>query len=648
MSSHPSPFRFRVDKVLAVLLLGACSDYNINNKEHLNGGAEDDPEDTGELGEDSGDPPVDEVCEPTDFPAEERGIDDTCGAEPPGGFTPITEWSHGSGQGCLSQPIVADVDQDGMPEVIFNRLPNFLSPPGHLVVLRGDTGALVWEDTDANIAYGSPPAVADIDGDGDANIVVVREYASALTGPGDYTVAAYDSAGNELWESDHFEGLDFDWATAPNIRDMDKDGFPEVIAGRVILNGADGSTRGVGAFGRGSYGITSVFGFTVSESSVPAVVDIDLDGVDEVIVGNAMYSPDGAPLWFDTSYDDAMISVANFDADPEGEFIGISYNTIRLMDTDGSIIWGPTEVPGANILSVAGIADLDQDGTPEVVTAGGNNIVVFHGDGSVFWQAPVTDESGATGASFFDFEGDGVLDVVYIDELNMTVYDGITGAVKFIDGDHGSNTMMDYPTVADVDADGEAEIIVCHNSFGAAVSVYGDLNHTWRGARPLWNQHAYSITNINDDLSVPTSGDPGFVVHNTWHSAIPADLGVVGLDLAAEVIEVCTDDCDEGTVRVTGRMVNVGPDPLEDSISVTLYAELDGVWTAVHTETFSGGLDGGWTTDGIEFVLDASVLEGATGVMFAVDDDGTGEGIFSECSETNNTEAWRGDLCASE
>ena len=635
-------------RLLVILLLTACSDYNINNKDHVNAAAGDDSGESVAGGEDSGEPPVDAVCEPTEHAGEVRGIDDTCGAPPAGGFSPITEWSHGTGTGCLSQPIVADIDQDGMPEVIINRLPSFLNPPGHLVVLRGDTGALVWEDTSANIAYGSPPAVGDIDGDGDPNIVVVREYSSALVGEGDYTVASYDSAGNEVWESAHFVGLDFDWATAPNIRDMDKDGFPEVIAGRVILNGADGSTRGVGSFGRGSYGITSVFGFTVSEASVPAVVDIDLDGVDEVLVGNAMYSPDGAPLWFDTSYEDAMISVGNFDADPEGEFIGISYNTVRLMDTDGSVIWGPIEVPGANILSVAGIADLDQDGIPEVVTSGGNSLVVFHGDGTVFWQASVTDESGATGASFFDFEGDGVLDIVYIDELSMTVFDGITGAVKFIDGDHSSNTMMDYPTVADVDADGEAEIVVCHNSFGAAVSVFGDLNHSWRSARPLWNQHAYSITNIHDDLSVPTTGDPGFVVHNTWHSAIPGDLGVVGVDLAAEVLEVCTDDCDEGVVRVTGRLVNVGPDPVEDAVDITLYAEFDSMWTAVHTESFVDGLPGGWASDGVEIVLDSALLDGATGVMLAADDDGTGAGHWSECSEDNNTEAWRGDLCTAE
>ncbi len=622
----------------------ACQDYNLNNKAYLEDGTTTD-ETTSETGTTPDDTAEDPTCPDIDVMPEERGLDDVCSAGPPGGFTPITEWSYGSGGGCLSQPIVGDLDHDGMPEVVFNMLPNFLSQSGQLVVLRGDTGALVWQDAAADLAYGSAPAIGDINGDGEPEIVVVREYATSLFAVGDYTAKAYSASGTLLWESEHFEGLDFDWATAPALHDMDKDGFVEVVVGRVILNGDDGSTRGVGTFGRGSYGITSAFGITVSESSVPAVVDIDLDGVDEVIVGNAMYSPDGVPLWFNTSYDDAMISVANFDDDPEGEFIGVSYNTIRLMDTDGSIVWGPIEIAGGNILSAAALADLDQDGKPEVVTAGGNQLIVFHHDGSVYWTAPVTDESGATGASFFDFEGDGVLDVVYIDELNMTVYDGQTGAVKFIDGDHGSNTMMDYPTIADVDADGQAEIVVCHNSFGAAISVFGDQDESWRPARQVWNQHAYSITNINDDLTIPSAEPPAFTSNNTWHSAIPSDLGAIGVDLSAELVDICTDDCDEGVVRVVGRIINTAPEDLSDAVSIALYAEIADEWVVVASRSFADGVPSGWSTQGIEMDVDASLLTNATGLMFAVDDDGTGVGLLHECSETNNTSAWRGDLC---
>ena len=637
----------RVPPLVVALLvpLAACSDYNLNNKDRPLDRQDDETGDPGTTLPDSGDTAEDPTCPDTEFAQEDRGVDDTCNGEPPGGFTPIIEWQHGSGAGCLSQPIVADLDQDGVPEVIYNSLPNLFNPPGHLTVVRGDTGALVWQDTAAAMAFGSPPSVGDIDADGEPEIVYVREYTSGLIGAGDYTVVAVDIDGNLEWESDHHEKLDFDWATAVNLRDMDKDGHPEVIAGRVILNGADGTERGTGLFGRGSYGVAGG-GLAFTEASVPAVVDIDLDGIDEVIVGNAAYTPDAAPIWWDTHLDDGMVSIANFDTDPEGEVVAISYNTIRLMDTDGTVLWGPTEVPGANILSSAAIADLDQDGLPEIVTAGGNSLVVFHADGTVFWQASVTDESGATGASFFDFEGDGILEVVYIDEVAMTVYDGQTGGVKFLDTNHMSNTMMDYPTVADIDADGEAEIVVCNNGFMPAVTVYGDQDNSWRGARDVWNQHAYSITNINDDLTIPTDPTPGFVEHNTWHSALPADLAPLGWDLQTELVEVCTDDCDTGVLRLTVRMLNRGPEDLLEPFDYTVYAEVDSAWEAVHTATFTDGVASGIATEGLVLELDASLFADATAVRVNIDDDGTGTSALDECDETNNVSIFEGDLCA--
>ena len=623
--------------------MAACQDYNLEGKEDPNAGGDE----GGDGGSGDGDIDAPADCAPAAFPAEALGTDDLCTAEPAGGFDPVVEWEYGTGQGCLSQPLVGDVNRDGKPDIVLNLLANFFNPPGALVVLNGDGSGVLWQDTAARIAYGSPPALGDIDGDGFTEIVFVREYASALFAVGDYTAVAYDHDGRRKWESAHFIGLDFESASAPNIRDMDHDGEPEVVVGRVILNGEDGSTQGVGAHGRGSYGIVSLGGLTVSEASLPAVTDLDLDGVDEVIVGNAMYAPDGSTLWSDLGQEDGMISVANLDDDPEGEFVAISYNTIRAVDTDGRVMWGPTELTAANILATAAIADLDGDGRPEIVTAGGNQVTAFHADGSVFWTAAATDESGATGASFFDFEGDGKLEVVYIDELDMVVLDGQTGARRFVNSEHGSNTMFDYPTVADVDNDGEAEIVVCHNSFGSAVSVYGDRSGAWRPARKVWNQHAYDINNINDDLTVPTFAEPGFTVHNTWHSSVPADLGAIGLDLSGEILAVCEDDCSSGVVYVTFRARNVAGEAVGEDISMTLYAvDADGVLRAVEGAVISGGIDSGWSSDAVVVAVPAAEVDGAEALQLQVDDDGTGTGAYAECAEFNNVFVWPGPFCA--
>ena len=620
-----------------LILLAGCSDYDL--KAHRNGvlGPDDENLDTDPDG-DSTTP-----CTLEDWPAIEVGVDDTCPEPPDGGFTPVVEWDFGPGKGCLSLPVVADLTGDGMPEILANVTSGLLSQKGTLVVLSGDGSGLQWQFGNS-LGYGSPPAVADLDGDGLAEIVVIREYKNSMLAKGDYTAVLLDSSGNELWESAHFEGLDFDYATAPVISDMDHDGSAEIVVGRVILN-ADGTTRGIGEHGRGSYGVVSFFGSTISEASVPAVTDLDLDGEEEVIVGNAAYDVDGNTLWFSPNVDDGMVSVANLDGDPEGEFVATSYDSVRAVDTYGEVLWGPLVIPSANILSVAGIADLDADGMPEIVVAGGDQLWCLNHDGTVLWTASVTDESGATGASIFDFEGDGIPEVVYIDEVEMVAYDGATGEEKFHSNEHASNTMFDYPVIADVDADDHAEIVVCHNGFNVALSIYGDQENSWPPARKLWNQHAYGISNINGDLTVPLHATPSFVDSNTWHAAASVLLDPLAADISSEIVDVCTDECGDGRIFVTAQILNVSKEDLEAGLSYALYAVHSGETTLLAIATTDNAISSGWSSDAMVFEVDAPDLEGADSLWLSADDDGTGTGVWTECSETNNTFQWNGPFC---
>jgi len=628
--------------ILAIVLLTACSEYDLNRPDDIDPkNPEDttDPRDTEAPGET--DPPP--ACELPELPAEEIGVGDHCG-EPEDGFEPVIEWSYFPGEGCLSQPLVADVNGDGEPEIIVN-VTDLLGTEGALKVIFGDGSGILWQRSTSNLAYGSPPAAGDIDGDGMAEIVVVREHTSGLWGDGDYTAALYDHDGTELWESEHFIKLDFDWATAPVISDMDHDGNYEIVVGRVILDAETGSTRGVGEHGHGSYGITSLGGFTVCEASVPAVVDLDLDGVEEVIVGDAAYDPDGNTLRYDASQGDAMIGIANLDDDPEGEIIAITGNTIRAQDTDGSTIWGPSTIPTANILATPAIGDLDLDGYPEIVTAGGNQLVCLNHDGTTLWTARVTDESGATGASIFDFEGDGKPEVVYIDEVEMVAYDGATGAVKFYSQDHASNTMFDYPTIADVDGDDQAEIVVCHNGWDYALSVYGDAQDRWVPARRVWNQHAYDIDNVNDDGTVPSTRSYGFTTHNTWHSAIATDGQSIEDDLEAEITEVCLDDCDDGSVWVAVRLRNPGLADTSEDVSLALYAVTADEHTLLTTVSVPATIASGTSSEATWIELAAEDLIDVAALWLEADDDGTGTGTVAECAENNNGFQASGPFC---
>jgi hypothetical protein len=632
---------------VSISILGiGCSDYDlIRDKDDPTGG-----DDTGFYFTDTGDPIIieDPECELSSYPDWECGVADTCEFSE-GGFNPIVEWEAGAGRYSRGLPTVGDLNRDGVPEILAN-FAGMFGGVGSLVALHGDGSGILWELSGANIGYASASAIGDLDGDGSPEVVTVKEYASPIDlqsfNEGDYTVVVYNAQGGRVWESQHFVDNEFGYGGAPILSDMDHDGSPEIVVGRVILN-ADGTVRGIGQYGRGSaVGVGKCEGMWLCEGSLSAVADLDLDGVEEVLVGNAAYDIDGNALWYDNSNYDGTVSVANLDSDPEGEMIVSSGASVRALDTDGSVMWGPRTIQGANIVSPAAIGDVDNDGMPEILVAGGNTLLCLNHDNTVLWSASVTDETGATGASIFDFEGDGIPEVVYIDEVEMVAFDGMTGAVKFYNSNHSSDTMYDYPVVADVDADGHAEIVVAHAGSSNALSVYGDRDDSWAPARGVWNQHSYSITNIHDDLSIPRNATQNFTTYNSFHAGIDRLSGENLIDdLEAEILEVCSDDCDKGALMVLARVLNKSAREMPAGIPVSLYAEINGVFEHMATRSTTQPVSSGMSGEEITFTIDSARVAGATSLRFVADDQGTGGGVFPECSETNNDSIYNGSIC---
>ncbi len=610
--------------LLLLALLPACVDYDLNEKDE-NGG-----DDTaGGGGNPAVDPSGDGACALQTFDPEAVAANDSCDYDI-GGFEPVVEWGV-TGKWSTALPVVGDIDGDGLPEILV--VWSAVLGSGTLAAFHGD-GTEMWEATGIPIGYGSAPALADLDDDGSPEILVVLDNGF---GAG-YSVAALDPDANILWESAAYTDGEFNYATGIAVSDMDHDGSPEIVAGRVILN-ADGTQR---AEGRGTGIGSSAGGFGIIEGAHPAIADLDLDGQEEVITGSHVYDIDGNAIIRSTEGDGA-VGVANLDSDAEGEYIVTFGNTIRAHDTDGSLIWGPTTHRSANIFPVPAIGDIDADGEVEIIVAGGNELWALNADGSILWSAPVHDESGATGASIFDFDADGVPEVVYIDEMQMVAYNGSDGVEKFRSTEHSSVTMYDYPVVADVDGDDHAEIIIAsQGTYGLA--VFEDATNSWAPARAVWNQHAYTITNINDDLSVPETATQNFTVYNSFHSALAMAPGeTLGDELESEILDICEDDCDAGTLRVWARGRNTGNGDLDAGVQLALFGDPGNVLLGTAaTTTVTPALT---TTESVEFVVDAALLAGVTSLEVRVDDDGTGTGVIAECVETNNAFAESGAWC---
>lgn len=97
--------------------------------------------------------------------------------------------------------------------------------------------------------------------------------------------------------------------------------------------------------------------------------------------------------------------------------------------------------------------------------------------------------SAATGSTLFDFDGDGRVEAVYADEVNLHVYDSATGAERFTTC-NTSGTLIEYPLVADVDNDGQADLIVVSNAYAfdcegapgvrhSGVRVFSSMDDDW-------------------------------------------------------------------------------------------------------------------------------------------------------------------------
>jgi len=618
--------------------LGACTEYEFIEGDDVGAGADTDlpgPGGDGGDGGDGGRPPGEGDC--GDFgPGLDYAVDadPDCLREPTvGSFSPVVEWRHGENplipgyDQNMSTPMVANLtDDDGdgviddrdIPDIVFTSyVGSDYGSPGTLTAISGDGSGLHWSITDAGgyRVYGSGGvAVGDLEGDGRPEICVASPDAAllCLDGPsGAYRWAA----GGELNAYGH-----------PAIADMDGDGAAEVIFGRQIFN-AGGALLGQGAGGTGG-GVYMSF-----------AVDWDGDGQLEVMAGNTVYEMDGSTSWSDGRAD-GHPAVGDFDGDGRPDVVrsGGSYVSVAL--NDGSLLW-ESALPGGGG-GAPTVADFDGDGLPEVGVAGLSYYSMFDTDGQVIWSNPTEDDSSSvTGSSVFDFEGDGTAEVVYADEHNLYVYDGATGAVLLMNDGHASGTLYEYPVIADVDGDGATEIIVSSNDMWwegwNGVTVIGDADDSWTPARPIWNQFAYHITNINNDATIPAVQTENWLSWNNFRAGGneygPSHWMV---DVQPVDAEVCTDECDAGRALVTVAVENEGLLPASPVVVSLRVGSEAGPEVARESVSWLDAGGGAWTA----VITVAS--EDWSGPLFAVVD---ADGALLECDEGDNVFALGGWPC---
>ena len=492
-----------------------------------------DPTDTtvGTVDPDTGQPPIFDVGEIADVSlppvdpchvADDMNAVGECEAEaPPDSFEPEVQWVWSGGAlgetSSIVTPLVANLTDDDdngsidlcdIPDVVVVSAVSHMSA-GHIYLLDGETGVEHMR-FETDVVDHVTPALGDIDDDG------IPEIISVTYNDGRLIAFEHDGTvkwtGDTVWE-DGLPGHGFgDWAYGSiQLADMDADGDVEIIAGNMLAD-HEGHTLWFASEPAGDWNATTA-------------ADLDNDGDLEMVLGHAAFHHDGTSMWVVPSIVPGFPQVADLDGDGLPEVLVTNRNGISLLEHDGTVVYQdlrPTGIPntGLNWIRPATIHDFDGDGVPEFAVSSNTHYTVYEADGTIVWDAAVIDGSGVAGGTAFDFLGDGIAEAMYADEQRLHVFDGAGAPLLQID--RTSVTGTEYPVVADIDNDGSAEILVVSNgAFGGdipTIQAVRDVEDRWIQARRIWNQHAYHVTNVREDGTIPAMQPKSWLGLNTFRT----------------------------------------------------------------------------------------------------------------------------------
>jgi len=181
-------------------------------------------------------------------------------------------------------------------------------------------------------------------------------------------------------------------------------------------------------------------------------------------------------------------------------------------------------------------------------------------------------------------------------------------------------------------------LLLCNDyvpwSSNTGVYVFGDANDNWVNTRKIWNQHAYHITNVNDDTTIPQCEENNWEIYNNFRCQAIAEGTFTAPDLSACYIRI--DDINFPiSIDITTRIGNGGAVGVKAGVSVAFYdGNPNAGGTLLGIVTTNIDLPPGYYED-ITFTW-LTPIQGYHDFYVVVDDDGTGQGSVGECCELNN------------
>jgi FG-GAP-like repeat/FG-GAP repeat len=381
--------------------------------------------------------------------------------------SPQLSWTdHIAGWDRSSSPTIADVNGDGVPEIVVGH------QDGYVRVLNPATGASLahWPrpaivSGSTPTAIDSSPAVADLDHNGRKEIIVTTGSTWVRNQQGGLVVFNADGStrcrmrtidNGNIWDG----GLSRDGYadgnySSPAVGDVNGDGYPDIVWGSF-----DERVHAVDRFCHELPG----FPFMVGDSiwSSPALADVTGAGRMDILIGGdqtagGQYAHQGGEflalawtgsgvkqLWRHDTNDTVWSSPALGDIDGDGRLdvvVGVGdywhgsdhTKVFAWHADDGSALGGwPINTGGSTMPSPA-LGDVTGDGVPEVAITSWDGVLrVFRGNGQLLWQRALPAGShpgGPIEASpiVADMNGDGRNDIGVGNNWGFFVLDGASG-----------------------------------------------------------------------------------------------------------------------------------------------------------------------------------------------------------------------------
>ena len=648
----------------------------------------------------------------------------SCQYTPPSGssgFDLTTEWTGTTGVTNISQLFVGDMDgePDEMPEIVTMKAMNYhASDVNAIYILNGTDGSLKYHPNTLRYHNRNKGlAVGDVDSDGrpeffyvtaadeatgNATKIACYEYNPAGVNPSGSGTGTFDLQ----WTSNQTVTCGLSVTDQPytedftvSLADFNYDGVPEIYVGNDIFNAqtgtkiATGGANSIGSWNAGEFTTSyHVMAVSVAVDVLPDAACADCSGL-ELVAGNQVYSvnigtgtmtvqrtaanslPDGNTAIVDYDLDgDLDAVITSNDASSSFLYIWDLQTTAQIGNTHtvantSTLFYHPINTPI--------IADFDGDNRPEIGVCGNlvfqvveDHLTNISGTGGTLWSITTSDNSGQTGASVFDFNGDGTAEVVYRDESNLRVISGSTGS-NLATFPCGSGTGGEYPVIADIDNDDETEIVCnCSSSPGSSnatayTTAFKSDNFPWVATRSVWNQYAYFNVNINDDLTIPqqqqthhTVGNPALGTTGTLNTFLkqvsPLDKSGNRLfpspDLTTSTVvdgDLCVSN---STVALNITLSNNGQSTAPSGVPISIYEtdpETTNATLLATITTNSSISDGNSIT--VSHTLDVSTFSFPKMIYVVVNDDNSATMPYdlstdfpvttiAECDFTNNKE----------